>query len=105
MENAGAFCLPSKSEHWGVVIHEAVSAGLPVITTQSTYAASRFVFHNHNGFIFTDTQFLELKSVLTSLFNMTDTELTDMSTRSYHLSRDINHEKWAASLLSIIRSH
>jgi glycosyltransferase involved in cell wall biosynthesis len=43
LSKSGAFCLPSKSEHWGVVVHEAVATGLPVILSDTTYAGTEFL--------------------------------------------------------------
>ena len=48
MFNAGYLILPSLYEAWGVVVHEAVLAGMPILTTHQTGAASDFVVHNYN---------------------------------------------------------
>ena len=39
--------LPSLYEAWGVVVHEAALAGMPIITTQETGASSEFVIDNY----------------------------------------------------------
>ena len=105
MAFSGAFCLPSKSEHWGVVIHEASAAGLPIITTYTTYSATRFVISKFNGFVFKDSSISLLKNNLSTLFKMNNDELLRMSNNSYNLSGEINHEKWAASMMSILESN
>lgn len=50
-EKARCFILPSTFEPWGVVIHEAAAAGLPIIATFQCGAVSRFVYEGVNGFI------------------------------------------------------
>jgi len=52
MGRAGALVLPSRIDHWGVVIHEATCAGLPVIASRNCFAAVDLVEDGINGFIF-----------------------------------------------------
>ena len=51
MGRAGVLVLPSRWDHWGVVIHEATCAGLPVITTNRCYAAVELVQTGYNGYV------------------------------------------------------
>jgi glycosyltransferase involved in cell wall biosynthesis len=53
MESARALILPSKWEPWGVVIHEAAAAGLPIIATFECGAVTSFVHDGINGYIIT----------------------------------------------------
>ncbi|HEX6568379.1 MAG TPA: glycosyltransferase, partial [Acidimicrobiales bacterium] len=46
---SGCLVLPSRFEPWGVVVHEAVTAGLPVVCTWVCGAASRLVLDGYNG--------------------------------------------------------
>lgn len=52
MGEAGAFVLPSRIDHWGVVIHEATCAGLPVIASRTSYASADLVQDGVNGFTY-----------------------------------------------------
>ncbi len=49
MRQARAFVLPSHREAWGVVIHEAAAAGLPIIATYPCGATTWFVRDGVNG--------------------------------------------------------
>jgi glycosyltransferase involved in cell wall biosynthesis len=51
MGECSAFVLPSRFEPWGVVIHEAVCAGLAVLTTDCVGAADVFVENHVNGHV------------------------------------------------------
>ncbi len=51
MNDARCFILPSRWEPWGVAIHEAAAAGLPVIATYACGASSMVVRDGLNGFI------------------------------------------------------
>ena len=44
------FCLPSIDDGFGLVVLEAMSVGIPVITTKNV-GASEFIKHNVNGFV------------------------------------------------------
>ena len=94
MKDAGFLILPSLYEAWGVVIHEAVIAGLPIITTHQTGAASEFVVNNENGFIYNAHNKLELKK---SIFKS-----GKMSSRSKQLSNLNSLDKWSSTLNEII---
>lgn len=48
---ADVFVFPSLSDPWGLVINEAMAAGLPVITTSAPGAARDMVANGANGFI------------------------------------------------------
>ena len=50
------FVLPSTSEPWGLVVNEAMAAGLPVIVSDRAGCAHDLVRHGHNGFVFSPDQ-------------------------------------------------
>lgn len=65
MGQAGAFVLPSRIDHWGVVIHEAASAGLPVIASTTSYASADLVEDGRNGYTFQFEDVASLARLLT----------------------------------------
>ncbi|MBL4885648.1 MAG: glycosyltransferase family 4 protein [Planctomycetaceae bacterium] len=44
------FILPSRHDGWGVVVNQAIAAGMPVIATDQVGAANDLVIPNENGF-------------------------------------------------------
>lgn len=48
---ADLFVLPTREDIWGLVINEAMSRGLPVITTERCIAGSELVKDGENGYI------------------------------------------------------
>jgi glycosyltransferase involved in cell wall biosynthesis len=48
---ADVFVFPSVSDPWGLVLNEAMAAGLPLITASAPGAVDDLVVHNRNGFI------------------------------------------------------
>ncbi|MBS1504367.1 MAG: glycosyltransferase, partial [Bacteroidetes bacterium] len=50
--NASAFILPSLSESWGLVVNEALAAGLPVLLSNKINARNSLLREGVNGFAF-----------------------------------------------------
>ena len=48
---ADVFVLPTREDVWGLVINEALAAGLPVITTNKCIAGMELVYPGKNGYI------------------------------------------------------
>jgi glycosyltransferase involved in cell wall biosynthesis len=98
-EQAGCFVLPSRFEPWGVVIHEAVSAGLPVICTRSCGASTRLVLDGHNGVVLTPDDPLALGAAFRRIHEATDDERAAMGRASEMLSLQYTPARWAQNLL------
>jgi len=47
----GILCAPSRHDGWGLVVPEALAAGLPVVTTRQTGAGVEFIRNGHNGWL------------------------------------------------------
>lgn len=96
-----AFILPSSYEPWGVVVHEAVTAGLPVLASFECGSADWFVIHQYNGLRFFSNE-NEIQSTLRLLFSFEDDILSKMSERSIKLSNKHNPELWAYKLMQLV---
>ena len=48
---ADIFVLPTREDIWGLVINEAMAAGLPVITTNRCGAGLELIKNNQNGYL------------------------------------------------------
>ena len=69
---ADLFVLPTRLDTWGLVIIEAMSNGLPVISTDKCVAALSHIKNNENGFIAATEDVNELESKIHYLINQTD---------------------------------
>lgn len=103
LASSGAFCLPSKGEHWGVVVHEAASAGLALLLSNTVYSGSSFLIDAYNGFKFDENNKNEMKESLLNLFSKSEDELLNMGYNSMKLAQRINHETWSANLNSVLK--
>ena len=73
-QQADVFVLPGKFlgnfyEAWGLVINEALSMGLPIITTNAVGAAHDLVFDDQNGFIVRENSVLDLYRAMKKIFH------------------------------------
>ncbi|HEB62072.1 MAG TPA: glycosyltransferase [Bacteroidetes bacterium] len=101
--NQGVFCLPSHQEHWGLVVHEAVATGLPVILSDSVGSASTFLINGYNGYRFKSKNKKSLKRKLIAIMSDTDEKLLLMGERSYEMSKKIDCDIWSSSILSVLK--
>lgn len=69
--NCDLFCLPSIDDGFGLVVLEAMSVGIPVITTKNV-GASEFIKHNENGFVGEKRDILFLENKIHKLYSNTD---------------------------------
>jgi glycosyltransferase involved in cell wall biosynthesis len=99
---AGALVLPSRSDAWGVVLHEFAAAGLPLISTDAAGAITAYVKEGYNGFVHKRNDKDSLKVVLKKLFAQHDDALRQMGERSHELSKQISPDTWAATLHHIV---
>lgn len=103
MARAGAFVLASHHEPWGVVIHEATAAGLPVLCSDLCGAAADLVSDGHNGFVFESGDIDHLSDLMIHVTQMRDAELREMGARSFELSKQFTPKLWADRLLRRIQ--
>jgi glycosyltransferase involved in cell wall biosynthesis len=96
---ASTFVLPSHFEPWGVVIHEATAAGLPIVASSAVGSTVHLVQDGYNGFIFTPGNAGELANLLARTSRLSPEQLHKMSEASRLLSRQLTPNRWAEYLL------
>jgi glycosyltransferase involved in cell wall biosynthesis len=99
---AGCLVLPSRVEPWGVVVHEAVSAGLPVVCTRVCGAATRLVLDGYNGTIVSAGDDVGLARALARISAASPGERRAMGAASESLSLQYTPTRWASMLVSRI---
>lgn len=100
MAQAGALVLPSQWDHWGVVIHEAASAGLPIIASNECGAVLDLVRDGHNGFTFGAGDDRTLARLMKRCSEPTTARI--MGSRSLEMSRRFNPALFARLLIDQI---
>jgi glycosyltransferase involved in cell wall biosynthesis len=99
LANAGCLVLPSMFEQWALVVHEAASAGLLILTSANVGAAVHLVQPGYNGFIASPGDEGELAALMSRITVMSDALLDRMSRASHCLSYQFSPERWANTIL------
>lgn len=97
---AGVLVLPSNYEPWGIVIHEATSAGLPVICTNVCGSSLELVENSVSGFIIPSGDPIALYQAMNNIASKEDEELWKLSQRSYEKSLSYSPQKWVEELIN-----
>ena len=100
LNNSKCLVLPSYEEHWGVVIHEAISCGCAIIL--SNKVGSRNEFLKKNGFCFDINSHNDLFIKMRNFTKLKKIQLTRMSINSIKLSKKRSIKFWNSQFLKII---
>lgn len=101
-KEAGAFCIPSTYDPWGVVLHEFAAAGLPLVASDAVGAHTAFLKHGYNGFLFKTNDHKGLRAALKNIMDLSNEEQMLFGRRSKELAQQITPESWSATLMSVM---
>jgi glycosyltransferase involved in cell wall biosynthesis len=105
MGRSGAFVLPSRHEPWGVALHEAAAAGLPIVASDACGSADHLVDAGRNGFVFPSESPSDLADALIRLHRLSPEERTRMGHHSFDLSKQFTPAAWVDTLLDAVERH
>lgn len=97
---ASFFILPSRFEPWGLVVNEAMAAGLPVAVSESSGCAPDLV-DLENGFTFDETDEGNLIAVLDAIAATTESERKKMGQRGRKKIDFFSPENWARNFIQL----
>jgi len=100
----GVFVLPSTREPWGVAVHEFAAAGLPLICTNVTGAASAFLEDGKNGILVPPADVGALYSAMKTMTEKPISELESMGKLSAEAAAELSKEKWAETAFDILKT-
>ena len=96
MARSSCLVLPSAFEPWGVTVHEAALAGMPLVVSSSVGAASAFLREGRNGYCFHTGSADQLVERLIRIHHASPDALASMSAVSAQLGALWRTEDWAA---------
>jgi len=102
ISQAGCFVLPSRHEPWGVVVHEFAAAGLPLVVSDAVGAATQFLIHGMNGYLFKSDHAGQLAAAMGRVTSQSDLALAEMGIASQRLASRITPTTSVRNLLSVV---
>lgn len=100
---AGCFVLPSTREPWGLVVNEAMAAGLPVLVSSHCGSAEDLVLPGCNGFHFDPTQESQVRSLLHRMEQLTVGDRRQMRDASRSLVQAYSPQCFGSEIASLLR--
>ncbi len=98
--SADCFILPSTFEPWGLVVNEAMAAGLPVILSEAIGALPDLLEEDKNGWRFA-LKTNDLVTTLNQLAKTSRSQLTMMGAVSKQIVNNYSCETWAEKILEV----
>ncbi|WP_373551435.1 glycosyltransferase family 4 protein [Haliscomenobacter sp.] len=99
--NSNCFILPSLFEPWGLVVNEAMAAGLPIIVSEQCGCAPDLV-QTTNGWIFDAKDKVSLDIVFNNLSLLSSEQLTQKGQSSQEIIANYTPEVWAKNVLKVL---
>lgn len=100
MGSASAFVLPSRVEHWGVVLHEAAASGLPLVASNACGAVDVFA-RPENSWVFESEDVIGLAAALGSVSDLAEDAWDAAASFSRTQAKLITPREWAKALVSL----
>lgn len=100
--NADAFVLASYSESWGLVVNEAMAAGLPVILSNKINAAHALLKEGINGYSFNPNDVNEIANKLIQFITLDADAKKQMSGNSLKIIDTMSYKNMGQQLMAAI---
>jgi glycosyltransferase involved in cell wall biosynthesis len=101
-QRSSFFVLPSRSEPWGLVVHEMACMGLPLLLSNKVGASEDFLVNGYNGYQFDSGDKIQLQYFLLKLMKMDWSEIKMFGKNSLLLSKKNNVEIWCSKIKSLL---
>nr|WP_025003836.1 glycosyltransferase [Porphyromonas macacae] len=102
-KRVSAFIIPSTFDTWGLVINEAMAAGLPVIASSKCGATEVLVKDGVNGYVFNpEDDGTSMKKKLDVFFNLSEEARRELGLASEKIISDWGIDRFAEEMLKAI---
>ena len=95
------YCLPSKSETWGLAVNEAMASSRPVVISNNVGCAADLVISNSVGYIFESDNLHQLKEIIS---NISKKEVKQMGEDARQYIENWSFEKICQSINTEMRT-
>lgn len=103
MRAADVFILPTREDIWGLVINEALSQGIPTITTYNCLAGTELIRNDYNGYLYSCNDTTEMTYCVNKLLNLEDLKYYELSQNSINTAKMYTIETMVKSHLNFIK--
>ena len=100
---AEVFIHASSTEQWGLVVNEAMAAGLPVLVSERCGCAADLVREGTNGFSFDPHDVTQMADLLKRLADMDPGRRAELGASSETIIGDWGAERFAAGMDACVR--
>jgi glycosyltransferase involved in cell wall biosynthesis len=100
--NSDAFILASFAESWGLVVNEAMAAGLPILLSKKINAATALLEEGGNSFSFDPNDRVDIADKILRFINLDESTKKAMSDRSLQIINTMNYENMGIELLTVL---
>ncbi|MBS1531722.1 MAG: glycosyltransferase family 4 protein [Bacteroidetes bacterium] len=100
--NSVAFVLPSLSESWGLVVNEAMAAGLPILISNKINAANALLQEGVNGYGYEPLDIENMAEKIMNFINLSVPEKIKMSDSSLEIINGMSYENMGDELLNAV---
>jgi hypothetical protein len=99
---AGILAFPTLADEWGLVVNEALAAGLPVLGSRNSQAVEEMIEDGRTGWTFRPDRPEEILAALNRAFTTPADEFDRMRVRCRERARDFTPEAAAGRMLAAI---
>jgi glycosyltransferase involved in cell wall biosynthesis len=96
MAEARCFILPSREDHWGTVVCEAMACGTPVIASRWVGASEDLIRNGINGWVFDEMTPSLLSRCMLAMSKMTEASLLNASVTSLGMAAGYSASSYAS---------
>jgi glycosyltransferase involved in cell wall biosynthesis len=102
LHGSDALVLPSWAESWGLVVNEAMAAGLPVLLSNKVNAAGTLLKEGVNGYGFSPGNVSEMQQKLVDFIGLPETAKKQMSVNSLKIINTMDFENMGRELYTTL---
>lgn len=99
---AGCFIHPAEQEQWGLVVNEAMAAGLPVLVSRTAGSRYDLVEEGRNGNTFDPLSIEEIREALLSIHRAPSSYLESAGRRSKEIIKHWGPERFGTALVAAL---
>ncbi len=89
------FIFPTRRDVWGLVVGEAMSRGLPIISTDSSMAGIELIENNENGYVIKNEDINQLKDAINKFVQMEPQKMYKFGKKSIQKIKEYHIENMA----------